>query len=81
MLIVDPSHEKAGFDLASVRGIQLLNLGGVAADCVHVDDVLGAMPTYELDDETEGVEMIYTSGTTGQPKGGRTTTAQHPSRS
>jgi long-chain acyl-CoA synthetase len=29
------------------------------------------MPTYELEDETEGVEMIYTSGTTGQPKGGR----------
>jgi long-chain acyl-CoA synthetase len=71
MLVVDATHERAGFELATRRGIQLLNLGGIAPGGALTEEVLAAMPTYELDDETEGVEMIYTSGTTGQPKGGR----------
>ena len=71
MLVVDDSYEKAGNELADKHGIQLLTLGERGSDAHHGEDVIGAMPITELDDETEGVEIIYTSGTTGQPKGGR----------
>ncbi|TNE58299.1 MAG: acyl-CoA synthetase [Alphaproteobacteria bacterium] len=48
-----------------------LMVGGVIDGYESYEDVVGAMPTTRIADETAGADMLYSSGTTGRPKGVR----------
>ena len=49
----------------------LLMINGTIDGFESYEDVVGAMPTEPIADETEGRDMLYSSGTTGRPKGVR----------
>ena len=64
----------AGIDPATMPQVQRwLMCDGVATtgaiEWESFEDVVGAMPSAPIDDESPGYQMLYSSGTTGRPKG------------